>query len=730
MGFGGILVGLFAAWICPAQEPDLAANLLRNPSFEEHRGAQRAPRAWQSVSGSWQAVATEDAPHGEAILLQTDEQRSLLRQFVRWSPGSPAVLQLTASFRATDALELRVRAESVDGRALRQACLIARVHESWQRESLWLRVPAGTDRVRIELRAEGPVELDQLELGAAKATPPSFDALLAQLNSGSTAQLSRGEVLRSLGLADPARALSSLVEIAMNSPEPAERAQAWACLAELGEPGLERIWARLDQGLQAEGVLALARERNPELLARLPQLLPAPLDVHAAELLEQVAAEYPLDQVFPSLLAPQLDPTASPVAQDAALHVLADSMDERFFAGLDAVYPQASADRRARWLAASARFDNPTALEELAKYVRSARGVDLDPAERAFLSAARSMRSLEARAWLLEHGLSHRVAFVRRASLIALGPEFEPIEIAAALSLTRDADPRVLRTLIPILAAHPSDAAGKALQDLVSHRVPEVAADALRGYWQLRGGDSVARTLSEGMAINEGHWAVQSAAILLLADEPRALPKSRLDDLAVEARDWRVRRAAAQVLRARGQGLPAQARPTPEQPSTVYVLALPIERIQLGAEQTVGPWLQLRDRIGLAQDGEDQIWFAALKPKKLTVPLALAPADRVLAFDRWFLQQSSLPGAASLGGLRAALDQACRISNAVELVLVIDTDLREGELADWFDLMAELRVTNAHQSMQIQLMSVDAVGRLDPVLGAYRRPDNPSPIGK
>jgi hypothetical protein len=704
--------------------------LLRNASFEEQRGAQRAPLDWRAVSGTWQAAATEDAPQGESILVQTDARRALLRQMVRWAPASPAFLQLTGSFRATHPLELRLRAEAVDGRVLQRASLIASIHASWQRESLWLQVPAGTDRVRIELIADGPVELDHLELSVARDAPPAFDALLAQLENRAVSSLSRGDALRLLGHSDAERALSALAEIAAKSILPHERAQAWACLSELGEPGRDRIWAELEQGLQADLVLALARERSPQLLVRLPQLMPAPLDARAAELIEQLAAEYPLDQIFPSLLEPQLDPNAPPVAQDAALRVLADSMDERFFAGLDAVYPQASADRRARWLAASARFDNPTALEELAKYVRSARGIDRDPAERAFLSAARSMSSLEARTWLLERGLGHRVAFVRRASLIALGPEFEPIEIAAALSLTRDSDPKVLRTLIPILAAHPSDAAGKALQELVSHRIPEVAADALRGYWQLRNSDSVARTLSEGMAINEGHWAVQSAAILLLVDAPRALPKSRLDDLAVEPRDWRVRRAAARVLRARGLSLPVGARPTPEQPATVYVVALPIERIQQGVAQSVGPWLQLRDRIGLAHDGEDQVWFAALRPKKLTVPLALAPADRVLAFDRWFLQQSAQPGAASMGGLREALQQACRISNAVELVLVVDTDLREGELADWFDLMAELRVTNAHQSMQIQLISVDAVGRLDPVFAEYRTPEIEVPQGR
>jgi hypothetical protein len=729
MGFGGVFIGLIASWVCTLQEPAAAPNLLRNPSFEAHRGAQRLPLDWHSVSGTWRTAATEDAPHGEAILLQTESRRSLLRQFVRWTPGSPALLQLTGSFRATQALELRLRAESVDGRVLQRACLISSIHPSWQRESLWMRVPAGTDRLRIELIADGPVELDQLELGSSRTALPQFDALLAQLNGSTTATYSRGDALRLLGRADAERAESYLAQIAADSAKPSERAQAWACLAELGEPGRDRLWAVLDQGLVPEVVLALARERDPQLLARLPKLMPAPLDARSATLIEQLAAEYPLDQVFPSLLAPQLDPSAPPLAQDAALHVLADSMDERFFAGLDAVYPRASADRRARWLAASARFDGPTALEELAKYVRTARGVDRDPAERAFLRAARSMHSLDARTWLLEHGLSYRDAFVRRASLIALGPEFEPIEIAATLPLTRDSDSKVLRRLIQVLAAHPSEASGKALQELVSHRIPEVAADALRGYWLLRGGDSVARTLAEGLAISEGHWAVQSAAILLLVEQARALPKSRLNDLAVEPRDWRVRRAAAQVLRARGLSLPVKARPTPEQPATVYVVALPVARIEQGARQAVEPWLELRDRIGLAQEGQDLIWFAAVKPKKLAVPLALAPEDRVLAFDRWFLQQSGQAGAASLGGLRAALVQACRISNAVELILVVDTDLREGELADWFDLAADLRLANAHQSMQVRLLGAEAPGRLDLVFGAYLAPTVEPPIG-
>jgi hypothetical protein len=730
MGLGGIFVGLFSAWFCPLQEPAPALNLLRNPSFEMQRGADHAPLDWQSVSGSWQTIATEEAPHGEAILLQTGDRRALLRQFVRWAPGSAALLQLTGSFRATQALELRLRAESIDGRVLQRACLISSIHESWQRESLWLQVPAGTDRLRIELIANGPVELDQLELAASPAALPRFDDLLAQLEGNAPAQFSRGDTLRLMSKVDAERAVSSLTKIAATSPLPTERAQAWACLAEMGELGREQLWAVLDRGLAPEVVLALARERDSELLARLPQVLPAPLDARAANLIEQIAAEYPLEQIFPSLLAPHLDQSAPPVAQDAALHVLADSRDERFFAGLDVVYPNASADRRARWLEASARFDSSTALEELAKYVRTARGVDRDPAERAFLRAARSMSSLEARTWLLKSGLGHRDGFVRRASLIALGPEFEPIEIAAALSLTRDSDPMVVRTLIPILAAHPSDASGKALQELVSHRSPEVAADALRGYWQLRRGDSLARTLAEGLAMSEGHWAVQSAAILLLVDETRGLPKSRLNDLAVEPSDWRVRRAAAEVLRARGLGIPTEARPMPEQSTTVYVVALPAERIEQGAPQAVGPWLQLRDRIGLAQDGQDLIWFAALKPKALSVPLELTPTDRVLAFDRWFLQQCGQAGAGSLGGLREALVQACRVSDAVELILVIDIDLQEGELADWFDLIADLRLANAHQSMQIQLFGAQAVGRLDPVLREFLVPDEEMPIGQ
>lgn len=730
MGFGGIFVGLIAGWLCAAQEPQTASNLLRNPSFEDHRGAMRAPLDWHSVSGTWQTVATEDATHGEAILLQTEGRRSLLRQIVRWTPGSPELLQLTGSFRATHALELRLRAETIDGRILQRACLISSIHESWQRESLWMQVPAGTDRLRIELIADGPIELDQLELGPSKIALPKFDALVAQLNGSAPSQYARGDALRLLGLIDAERAISTLAKIAADSQLPAERAQAWACLAEMGEPGHARLWAVLDQGLAAEVVLALARERDAQLLARLPQVLPAPLDARGATLIEQVAAEYPLDQVFPSLLAPQLDPNAPPIAQDAALHVLADSKDERFFAGLDVIYPRASADRRARWLAASARFDGSTALRELAKYVRTARGVDRDPAERAFLRAARSMRSHDARTWLLEDGLGHRDAFVRRASLISLGPEFEPIEIAAALSLSRDSDPKVLRTLIPILAAHPSNTSSKALQELVSHRSPEVAADALRGYWLLRGGDSVARTLIEGLAISEGHWAVQSAAILLLAAETRALPKSRLNDLAVEPRDWRVRRAAAQVLRTRGLSLPAEARPNPDQAATVYVVALPAARIEQGATHAVGPWLQLRDRIGLAEQGQDLIWSAALKPKKLEVPLVLAPADRVIAFDRWFLQQSGQVGAASLGGLREAIEQACRISNAVELILVIDTDLQEGELADWFDLAADLRLANAHQSMQVRLLGSEAPGRLDLVFSEFLAPTIELPIGQ
>lgn len=730
MSLGGIFVGWILCILHPAQEPNESVNLLRNPSFEHAVDAKQAPSDWQSMGGVWRIEVSPDARDGESVLACASDGHALLRQFLRWKSASPQALRFEASLRATQDLEVRLRAESIDGRVLKRSSLIVAPSQTWRNQSIQMKVPQGTDRIRLEILSHGRAELDELKLQRTPFEAPSWAELVQQLENGQPGSDSRTAAIRLLAELEHNEAHDWLLEFARTAQDPTERAQSWASLASMGPQGRALLWKELEQGADREVLRALARERDVDLLARLPQLLPDPLDADGAELIEAVAAEYPLEQVFPSLLAPQLEASAPAIAQDAALQVLSDRGDQRFFAGLDVVYPRASAERRARWLAASARFDGAAALEELAKYVRRARGLDRDPAERAFLRAARSMESLESRTWLLKQGLSHRDAFIRRASLLALGPDFEPIEIAAALSLVRDSDTEVLRALIPILADHPSSASGKALQELISHRVAAVAADALMGFWQLRQGDASARTLCEGLATREGHAIVQAAAISLLAEETRALSQARLNEMVVQAEDWRVRRAAGQVLRKRGLPLPAEASLGPDVPVSAYLVALSSKHIEQGVPQAVGPWLQLRERIAEAREGQDVIWTAALKPKELPIPYALAAQDRVSAFDRWFLQQSQQPGAGSLGGLRSAIEEACKMQDAVELILVLDTELPEAELADWFDLLADLQRLNRHQAMQVLLLGPELPGRLEPVFGAYREASPSAPIGQ
>lgn len=95
----------------------------------------------------------------------------------------------------------------------------------------------------------------------------------------------------------------------------------------------------------------------------------------------------------------------------------------------------------------------------------------------------------------------------------------------------------------------------------------------LRASWQLRDGDASVRSFARGVIVGDGQWAVQQAAIQLLARDDRNLPRQGLHKLAVESPDWHVSRAAARVLAARGEAVPEDARTLPEQPQTLVIVA-------------------------------------------------------------------------------------------------------------------------------------------------------------
>ena len=595
--------------------------------------------------------------------------------------------------------ELRLAARALGKPGVQRTVRLVAPSEGWEPISLVLAVPAGTDRLDVELIASGPFELDQLRLAESSK-----------------------EQLQAVSAAAEVQSLSDEIFASAPGLEREQLLVDWAVHPEahailLGS-GFDQTTAELGAEFDRELWRAMGRVQSPQLLKEPPQALVQPRTEADALALERVAREYPLRAVYAKLLAPQLQRGALPAAQDAAMRVLADAGDARFFAAFESVYLGAALERRAALLDAAASIRDTQALETLAKRVRSARGLERELAERAFLHAARSASDLEGRAWLLDTGLAHRDSYVRRASLLALGQELEPVEISAILRLTRDSDPEVLRTLIPVLAAHPSDASSRALQDLVGHRRPEVAADALRGLWAQRSGDSGVRSFARGVIVGEGQWAVQQAAIELLARDERNLPPQRLRQLAVSSADWRVARAATRVLIARGEQAPEGARTAPEQGQTLVVIALDREAIAAGDPTAVAPWLQLRE--WLTQDAlQAKLWLAGVPPQAWRESGFASGAERLTAFDRWFAERPVPVGIGSMGGLREALRKACAEQDGVELVLAIDADLRDGELEDWLDLAADFRRWNAHQQLKLRVLTAPDGGRLSLALSEF-----------
>ena len=673
--------------------------MLRNPGFEIVAPAAQELEGWRVVTGQAAAIATEDAVQGGGLLSTGPSGLTRVRQAVSYRGDQPAMLRLSAQVRGAGLVELRLRATALQGRTPSHAIALQQAGANWQEIDLIAEVPAGMDRIWVELVSDQSAEFDAIEL-----VPFLGGVVPAQAEEA--------------GFVDRSRQL----ELALKSREFVVREQACATLA--CDPESREILLEVvhHEGPLVEGELAivraLARVQDDALLRDLPPALARPTTQDEADTLERVAREYGVLRAYQPLLAVQLTKLAIPEVQDAAMRVLADARDVRFFAGMNELYSSASLSRRASWLAAATAFDSLEALEELAAQVRRARGVERDLAERAFLQAARSGKDLSARSWLLEQGLAHRDPFIRRASLLALGPDFEPVEISAALRLALDSDVDVLRTLIPILGQHPSQASESALQNLVGHRNPEVAADALRASWQLRDGDANVRSFARGVIVGEGQWAVQQTAIQLLARDDRNLPRQRLRMLAVESPDWHVSRAAAQVLAARGEPVPEDARTTPDQPQTLVVVALDPAPIVEGLPSSVGPWLKLREHLAGLERGP-QLSLAGIPPTRWRPNAFEDGAARVEAFDAWFASRASTIGLGSMGGLREALRKACRVADATELIVVLDADFPDGSLEDWFDLAADFRRWNAHQGLKLTFLTADDGGRISLALREF-----------
>lgn len=701
---GGI-AGLFIAWgLCAAaQQPVDATNLLRNPSFEQPGSAGEPIEGWRALSGHWSVIATEDAAEGGRLLSPRRAGFSRMRQVVSYRTAElerPGMI-LRASVRGRGPVELRVRATSLRHPQELRAIRLGQAEASWQELALEFNYPLGADRIWVELVSMGEAEFDAVSLRrhAASASAVATDASSLPPDA------------RALRILDAGKGEDSL-----------EREQLLTDL--VCEPGPTELlieMATLDTypaDVQRAAIRSMARVQSAALLTDLPARLRQPQSLADVATLERVACEYGLLRAYVPLLESQLESSALPAAQDAVMRILAEAGDPRFFAAMKKLYFSAELERRAAWLEAAAEFDSVEALEELAAQLRRARGVERNLAERAFLHAARSGEDLSARAWLLESGLAHRDSFVRRASLIALGPEFEPVEISAALRLTRDSDADVLRTLIPILGAHRSQASERALQGLVGHRNTEVAADAMRAYWALRNGDSGVRSFARGVIVGEGQWAVQQTAIDLLARDDRNLPRQRLRKLAVESPDWRVARAAAETLIARGEAVPEEARIAPDQPQVLIVVALDPAPIVEGMPSSVGPWLQLRERLA-AMDAEPQLSLAGLPPARWRAPVFENGSARIEAFDAWFSGRAPTIGLGSLGGLREALRIACRAADATDLIVVLDADFPDGSLEDWFDLATDFRRWNAHQRLSLSFVTAEDGGRISLALREF-----------
>lgn len=697
---GGV-AGLFIALsLCAAsQQAGEAQNLLRNPSFEALGSTPAAIESWTLVTGRGAAIAVEDAVAGERLLSTGPSGLVRVRQLVAYRQAQPSLLRLSAQVRGKGLVELRLRATALQQRESAHTITVQRASAGWREIAMVAEVPAGMDRLWVELVADGPAEFDAVELVPfLEGVPP------AQPETASFVDRSRQ------------------LDLALQSKDFLQREQTCivlACDPEWRELLLEVVH---HDGPLVAGELAivraLARVQDDALLRKLPPALAQPASEEEARTLERVAREYGVLRAYQPLLAPQLTEQAHPTAQDAAMRVLADARDARFFAGMKELYFAAELPRRAAWLKAAASFESVEALEELAAQVRRARGVERELAERAFLQAARSGDQVRMRSWLLEQGLAHRDPFIRRACLVVLGPEFEPVEISAALRLTRDSDVDVLRTLIPILGHHPSQASERALQGFVGHRNSLVAADALRAYWQLRDGDSGVRSFARGVIVGEGQWAVQQAAIELLARDERNLPRQRLRKLAVESPDWHVSRAAAEVLQARGEALPEDAVLAPDQPQTLFVVALDPTSILEGLPSSVGPWLKLRESLA-ALNADDQLSLAGVPPVRWRPAVFESGSARVEAFDAWFASRASSLGLGSMGGLREALRKACQIDDATELVVVLDADFPDGSLEDWLDLAADFRRWNAHQGLKLRFLTADDGGRISLALREF-----------
>lgn len=765
----GLLASGAASGVAPAQDQPAAQDepatqdepppqLLRNPGFEEIEGnrlgdADRAaaPADWRLEFDGWRSVVAEDAVDGRRVLASDGARAARLAQVVRWRRGTAGFARLTVHVRGAGAGEVRLVAEDIRGARLHavSAALEGGVADAWTPLSLLIRTPGETDRLRVDLVAAvgAPIRLDGLRLnptdpgrepdpaaailGAAEPWRALTDAL-----GRAAAGPARARMLRLAPWVDRARGGRLLLDAVTDPELSGDRAAALHALPQLGPDWTEEL-ARLvrltPQSVVrppgSEVVRALARWQDPALLAALPQLFPEPTQGPDPDTLRALARAYPLADIAPILLEPRLRPSVPEAMQDAILQVLAEARDPRFFDALATLAPAATPERRLRWLQACAAFDGAPALDTLAGFVANAPADERAAFELAFLRACRAMESYAARSWHLQTGLRHRDAFVRQASLRVLGPDLQPIEVSAVLRLTRDPDAEVLTELVRLLRNAPSPATEAALLGLIGHHDAEVAADALRAFWEARGGDARVRGIAERVLDGGRHWTVEQTALELLAERGAGLAPARLEALATEHPDWRVRRTAAALggqTRASADGsTAAAAAPRP----VVVVLAVDPaadarRRARGEAATSAQRRLALLDLLGGKACPESYVLLVAGAPDARFPERGLADPAGAPEAQAWLARTLAGVGDVGPADVGVALRRAVDEGAAGRLWLIADPELPQGDAAAWQELVARYAWWNRHQRLRAErplgLDDGPDGGRLSEVFTALR----------
>jgi len=700
-------------------------------------------------------MPASDAADGARVFAPHSGRWARLGQAVMWRAGAGDFANFIAEVRGPDPVQLRMRAESIRGERLSAvaAHLVAPADE-WHTESIWLRVPPGTDRIWVELVAEEGKHcaVDDLRMLARPAAEYGIEltgvpllqldqaeawlTLVGMLNQDLPASVRR-KLLRSLPVVDPAQGGRELLQL-IEQPSYANDVQdALDAISQVGEGWVPALRSRVmaDAGespLPIEtwvtAMQTLARWQDPSLFGIIRGSSQAGTVRIQPEMLMAWSREFPLEVAYAELLSPALDPSVDPSLQDAALRVLADSRDARFFDALGRLYSTTSPERRLAWLRFCSEFDGAPALDTFAGYVATAPAEQRFAFERAFTRACEAMASYGARQWFLERGLVHREPFLRATSLRMLGPKPEPIEISSILRLARDSDPVVLEEVVALLATARSQQCENALLSLVGHYDPRVAADALRSFWAMRRGDQIARSLARRLVDQAGVWSVQLAALELLA-EHAPLGADYLNSLADSHGNWRVRRAAEAALQS--QGMPRQvgeAVPLLPEPAEVHVLMMQASQDErarnfglpgLGARAL----LQLSDRLGRLGEGETFAIVVA-GPSALRFPVeGVADVSQVRQAQLWLQECLKRPGVTSAGDFGRALDRALDVVDADVMHLYLDPSLQLDMLEDWLELPEIFHERNRYHRLPVRCATnLRAEDRLAPLVEALLQP--------